>query len=561
MSEMRIRVRAEAEEVPKEEEHYVLQSMEEVRSRTLEFQAEQIAHMHEFQEAKGRFSYVRNLKMQQELDTSGEVAPCPVCHEPMGKGSDIMITPCAHSYCYFCIMKIFERFTSDRIACPICKKQVHKEDMNHVRERKAPPGNAAGGAALARAAEASGNGTGAAATATEPTAQEDGDTSAAAAANPIAAGGGSAAAAASAGGSQMRPEMAVKGDFGTKVDALVGHTHIHTPQPSCACPRWRELDLTNERVQIVLLHRISMPDRSAKTIVFSQWAGVLQIVAVGLAANDILFADAFSKGGRQQDKAVQTFKTSPNVNVLLLATKSGANGLNLTEATNVVLVEPVMSPAVEAQAVSRVLRIGQTKDTHVYRLVVKGTIEEQIIKMRHRRVAGGAGSPDKGAAIAAAPIGGTPRRGRRGGEDELTVADLRSLFDGHAAWASAAPHSGTNNDSGAASTIDLAAAADAAQVSRGVGTHHQFRHFPALQTFKKHTCRASSNIPSNKRHRGRRQTPRRSGAPRWCTTPALSAAKTPPTRSRCCALAGGDTVILAAMAARLLCKSLRNDSQ
>ena len=245
MSEMRIRICGDGEEVPKEEEHYVLTSMEEVRTRTQEFEAEKIVHMEEFQEAKSRFSYVRNLKMQQDLNMGGEeVMPCPVCHEPMAKGSDIMITPCGHMYCYFCIMKIFERFTSDRISCPMCKKQVHKEDMNHVRERKALPGNAAGGAALARAAEASG----ARAAAATGTGEEAGSSSssssstvsaaasapAAAAANGVsgsaaaaasgddepAAASASAAAAASA-GSQMRPELAVKGDFGTKVDALV----------------------------------------------------------------------------------------------------------------------------------------------------------------------------------------------------------------------------------------------------------------------------------------------------------------------------------------------------
>jgi|EP01047_Picozoa_sp_COSAG01_P031652 hypothetical protein len=34
---------------------------------------------------------------QYELSTSEETAPCPVCHEPMKKGSDLMITPCAPS--------------------------------------------------------------------------------------------------------------------------------------------------------------------------------------------------------------------------------------------------------------------------------------------------------------------------------------------------------------------------------------------------------------------------------------------------------------------------------
>lgn len=215
----------------------------------------------------------------------------------------------------------------------------------------------------------------------------------------------------------------------------------------------------------MLLRRISVTDPHTKTIVFSQWQGVLQIVSVGLVTNEIAFADAFSKGGRQQDKEVQTFKASSDVNVLLLATKSGANGLNLTEATNVVLVEPVMSPAVEAQAVSRVLRIGQTKHTHVYRLIVTATIEEQIVKMqKNRRVAQTAvagGSPTR-RADDDTRVDITPRRARRGAEDQLTVADLRRLFAGHVASdSSAALHA---HASGRSAAIDLSSESDYGQL-------------------------------------------------------------------------------------------------
>uniref|UniRef100_H3G7S2 Helicase C-terminal domain-containing protein n=1 Tax=Phytophthora ramorum TaxID=164328 RepID=H3G7S2_PHYRM len=72
------------------------------------------------------------------------------------------------------------------------------------------------------------------------------------------------------------------------------------------------------------------------------------------------------------------FQVCPAACVLALPFKVGANGLNIVEATEVILVEPLLSNSIEAQAVNRVHRLGQTRRTRVHRFIVQGSIEERI---------------------------------------------------------------------------------------------------------------------------------------------------------------------------------------
>ena len=79
--------------------------------------------------------------------------------------------------------------------------------------------------------------------------------------------------------------------------------------------------------------------------------------------------------------SIVCFQNREDVRVLLLPITSGAHGLNLVEASNVLLVEPILNPAQELQAVGRVHRIGQTKATTVHKFLIKSTIEERMHKI------------------------------------------------------------------------------------------------------------------------------------------------------------------------------------
>ena len=60
-----------------------------------------------------------------------------------------------------------------------------------------------------------------------------------------------------------------------------------------------------------------------------------------------------------------------DVKVLLLPISSGANGLNLIEASHVLLMEPILNPAQELQAIGRVHSIGQNKPMTVHRFPIR----------------------------------------------------------------------------------------------------------------------------------------------------------------------------------------------
>lgn len=125
-----------------------------------------------------------------------------------------------------------------------------------------------------------------------------------------------------------------------------------------------------------LMKKIKLADPEAKVLVFSSWMDVLDVIADAFAQNGITYRALHQRSKFQRH--LSSFKTSSQITALLLPISSGANGLNIIEARHVILVEPILNPATELQAIGRVHRIGQTKETVVHRFLVRETIEERM---------------------------------------------------------------------------------------------------------------------------------------------------------------------------------------
>jgi superfamily II DNA or RNA helicase len=132
----------------------------------------------------------------------------------------------------------------------------------------------------------------------------------------------------------------------------------------------------------VLMPRLGeVTEEGHKAIVFSQFTSFLSIVRKRLEAEGIEYEYLDGKT-RNRGAAVERFQTDPNCRLFLISLKAGGQGLNLTAAEYVFLLDPWWNPAVEAQAIDRAHRIGQTRRVFAYRLITRDTVEEKVLELQ-----------------------------------------------------------------------------------------------------------------------------------------------------------------------------------
>ena len=79
------------------------------------------------------------------------------------------------------------------------------------------------------------------------------------------------------------------------------------------------------------------------------------------------------------------FQEDAECRLFLVSLKAGGQGLNLTAADYIYILDPWWNPAVEAQAVDRAHRIGQTRRVFAYRLIARDTVEEKILALQDKK--------------------------------------------------------------------------------------------------------------------------------------------------------------------------------
>ena len=134
-----------------------------------------------------------------------------------------------------------------------------------------------------------------------------------------------------------------------------------------------KLDLLVPRVE-------ELVEDGRKVLIFSQFTSLLALLRSKLEAAQLGY-EYLDGQTRDREARVRRFQED-GCPLFLVSLKAGGLGLNLTAAEYVFLLDPWWNPAVEAQAIDRAHRIGQTRPVFVYRLIARDTVEEKVLDLQ-----------------------------------------------------------------------------------------------------------------------------------------------------------------------------------
>ncbi|KIW24765.1 uncharacterized protein PV07_10458 [Cladophialophora immunda] len=163
-----------------------------------------------------------------------------------------------------------------------------------------------------------------------------------------------------------------------------------------------------------LLSILREDSHTHKYIVFSFFTSMLDLIEPFLRSHRIHYARYDGKMRNDaREASLNALRTDPSTRVLLCSLRAGSLGLNLTAASRVVILEPFWNPFVEEQAIDRVHRLNQTQDVKVYKITIKGTVEERILELQEKK-----------RELAKATIEGQGKKGAM----RLNMQDMLKLF-------------------------------------------------------------------------------------------------------------------------------------
>ena len=152
----------------------------------------------------------------------------------------------------------------------------------------------------------------------------------------------------------------------------------------CCHPRLVGSDTASGKTETLFELLDPLIAEGQKVLVFSQFVQMLNLLEKECHDRQI-HTHTLTGQTKDRQQVVSAFQADTKPGVFLLSLRAAGTGLNLTNASYVVLYDPWWNPAVEAQAIDRSHRIGQTQTVNAYRLIAPGTVEEKIWELQQSK--------------------------------------------------------------------------------------------------------------------------------------------------------------------------------
>ena len=180
---------------------------------------------------------------------------------------------------------------------------------------------------------------------------------------------------------QLMQAVAEKGLNKCKIHVLAALTRL---RQICCHPQLVGNDAASGKTETLFELLEPLLAEGQKVLLFSQFVQMLRLLDHECQQRKIP-THVLTGETKDRQTVVHNFQSDPNSSVFLLSLRAAGTGLNLTTASYVVLYDPWWNPAVEAQAIDRSHRIGQTRTVNAYRLIAPGTVEEKIWELQQRK--------------------------------------------------------------------------------------------------------------------------------------------------------------------------------
>ena len=149
-------------------------------------------------------------------------------------------------------------------------------------------------------------------------------------------------------------------------------------------PEIDDRKIISSKKEVLMENIIEAIENGHKVLVFVNYLSSVERICESLKENKIKF---LKMTGQTKDRQslVDKFQNDSRYKAFVMTLKTGGVGLNLVSADTIFIYDPWWNKTIENQAIDRAYRLGQDKTVFAYKIIMKNTIEEKILKLQEMK--------------------------------------------------------------------------------------------------------------------------------------------------------------------------------